>query len=1332
MPRLPALIPVLTACILAWAPGRCHAVEDWADTNLKVTAGLELWLDAGRLPAAAKAGLHNGDAVAVWDDASGHKRHVVQSVSSSRPIYRTDVVRGQPGQAVVYFDGQESRLAASRLGKSLRDVTVFIVATPQSNAGDYRAFLALSQTGKNDYTTGLNIDQGHDSRDRFDQLNIEGHGFSGEQNLLAGSFAFGAFHMLTLSSTPDKEGTRLYVDGRPGGRRPRTAGTIRMDEVRIGCRSADSAAGPVADTGFFDGCIAEVLVYSRVLKHDERVAVEKYLRGKYAGLLKLKGQGTGLPVHFLAPGFTVRELPVRLTNINGLTYAPDGRLFALGYDGRIHVLRDTDGDGLEDRADIFWDKPTLRTPIAMAWRPEGLYVVSNSKVSLFHTDKDGRAEREDVVVKGWVKDDGTTGGGVDALGLAFDAKDNLYFGVGCADYTNAYRIKNGQAHYDLKSERGTILKVSPNRKRREIVCTGIRFPYALAFNRHGDLFCTDQEGETWLPGGNPLDELNHIIPGRHYGFPPRHPKYLPDVHDEPPVVAFSPQHQSSCGLKFNEARPGWKAFGPAGWEGDALVAGFSRGKIWRVRLVKTPAGYVGRPTLIAALKMLALDLAVSPQGDLVVTCHSGAPDWGSGPGGPGRLFKISYNGRAAPQPVAAWAANPLEVRVAFDRPVPASFLDPGRARIVFGEHVRAADRYEVLRPGYATVAAQQRAYRGRLAVAAARLSPDRRALILATDPHPMNATYALTLPLRPSAKQPDEAIDLAYDLTGAEASWTSNKNAVAPWSGWLPHLDLDVAHALTAGSAEHEQLHHLLKRSGRLMLKTRLQLPAGQVFLRLTACAPIDVETSDQAARSAAGKDGHEAAVRLASKGRPIDLRVSLRTGTGAPAQLHVSYHTADDPTERPLPLERVLLPWAPAAPPAADVPTGPPPELAGGDWRRGEAIFFGKEANCAACHRIGSKGGAIGPDLSNLVHRDAASVLRDIVEPSAAINPDYIAYLVELKDGRVLTGTVRTEADDKVRVFGADAAETVVPRSAVERLQARTVSLMPQGYAEQLGEERLRDLLTFLTTSAPAQPAQGKAPPPRSRAEVEAVLRGSASPAADSLRTLNIVLVAGPQDHGPGEHDYPAWQRKWKALLAKAPRVRVSTAFGWPDRGHWDLADVIVFYFWNHDWTTARYKQLDAFLARGGGVVALHSATIEDKDPEKLARRLGLAFQPGKSKYRHGPLDLHILSAKQPITRGLKTSHFVDETYWPMFGKPSRVHVLATAVEEDKAWPMLWTYQPGKGRVFGSVLGHYTWTYDDPLFRVLVLRGLAWAAGEPVDRFNALVTEGVKLAGTP
>ena len=41
-----------------------------------------------------------------------------------------------------------------------------------------------------------------------------------------------------------------------------------------------------------------------------------------------------------------------------------------------------------------------------------------------------------------------------------------------------------------------------------------------------------------------------------------------------------------------------------------------------------------------------------------------------------------------------------------------------------------------------------------------------------------------------------------------------------------------------------------------------------------------------------------------------------------------------------------------------------------------------------------------------------------------------------------------------------------------------------------------------------------------------------------------------------------------------------------------------------------------------------------------------------------------------------------------------------------------------------------YTWTFDDPLFRVLVLRSICWAAGETdVDRLSELAVVGARLA---
>ena len=48
-------------------------------------------------------------------------------------------------------------------------------------------------------------------------------------------------------------------------------------------------------------------------------------------------------LQMLVPGFTVRTLPVELPNLVNLQYRHDGVLVALGYNGNIWLLRDSNG-----------------------------------------------------------------------------------------------------------------------------------------------------------------------------------------------------------------------------------------------------------------------------------------------------------------------------------------------------------------------------------------------------------------------------------------------------------------------------------------------------------------------------------------------------------------------------------------------------------------------------------------------------------------------------------------------------------------------------------------------------------------------------------------------------------------------------------------------------------------------------------------------------------------------------------------------------------------------------------------------------------------------------
>jgi type 1 glutamine amidotransferase len=59
-----------------------------------------------------------------------------------------------------------------------------------------------------------------------------------------------------------------------------------------------------------------------------------------------------------------------------------------------------------------------------------------------------------------------------------------------------------------------------------------------------------------------------------------------------------------------------------------------------------------------------------------------------------------------------------------------------------------------------------------------------------------------------------------------------------------------------------------------------------------------------------------------------------------------------------------------------------------------------------------------------------------------------------------------------------------------------------------------------------------------------------------------------------------------------------------------------------------------------------------------------------------------------------------------------------------------LWTLEREQSRIVVCIPGHYTWTFDDPLFRILVLRSICWAAKlDEVDRFAELSVIGARLA---
>ncbi|MGB2821609.1 MAG: ThuA domain-containing protein, partial [Phycisphaerae bacterium] len=123
-------------------------------------------------------------------------------------------------------------------------------------------------------------------------------------------------------------------------------------------------------------------------------------------------------------------------------------------------------------------------------------------------------------------------------------------------------------------------------------------------------------------------------------------------------------------------------------------------------------------------------------------------------------------------------------------------------------------------------------------------------------------------------------------------------------------------------------------------------------------------------------------------------------------------------------------------------------------------------------------------------------------------------------------------------------------------------------------------------------------------------------------------------------------------------------------------------------------------------------------------------------------PVTLTDAALKSPIFKGFpKKFDLADELYWSLKGDPAGITPLMTApagpkiankplpgppkIEDldGKKWPVMWTKEVGRGKVFVSLVGHNYFTFNDPYFRIILLRAMAWTMNESFDPFKPLVT---------
>ena len=138
-------------------------------------------------------------------------------------------------------------------------------------------------------------------------------------------------------------------------------------------------------------------------------------------------------------------------------------------------------------------------------------------------------------------------------------------------------------------------------------------------------------------------------------------------------------------------------------------------------------------------------------------------------------------------------------------------------------------------------------------------------------------------------------------------------------------------------------------------------------------------------------------------------------------------------------------------------------PLLHGGDIDRGREIFFGKKAGCASCHTIMADGGDVGPDLTGVgAIRSGIDLLEAVVYPSASFVPGHEVYRVETAT-EIYTGVQGEGSPDAVLIISGPRDRVRIPRKEIRSMRPSTVSLMPDGFADNLTRHELSDLMAFL-----------------------------------------------------------------------------------------------------------------------------------------------------------------------------------------------------------------------------------------------------------------------------
>lgn len=136
------------------------------------------------------------------------------------------------------------------------------------------------------------------------------------------------------------------------------------------------------------------------------------------------------------------------------------------------------------------------------------------------------------------------------------------------------------------------------------------------------------------------------------------------------------------------------------------------------------------------------------------------------------------------------------------------------------------------------------------------------------------------------------------------------------------------------------------------------------------------------------------------------------------------------------------------------------PAIAAKGDATKGQAQYM---ARCMACHRAGTLGLQVGPDLITVKTKGREALLTAILEPHKEVASQFIAYTFNIKDGQTMVGIITNDTASSVTIKMMGGMEKTLQRSEIKGSSSTGQSLMPEGLETGMSVNDMADLLSFI-----------------------------------------------------------------------------------------------------------------------------------------------------------------------------------------------------------------------------------------------------------------------------